>query len=117
MKFPNAVLKQAVENIDVCISKIDDFDCFGEEVECVEFHRSSNIGNIKQFIKKIAKYLGATIIDLDDYSPIILSRDDSIKLSIGCVLSRIVFIRIDYVLIGNEYIMSASVSHERDNLC
>jgi len=116
MKFPNAILKQAVENINTCISKIDDFDCFGEEVECVVFHRSNNIGNIKQFIKKIAKYLGAIIVSLDDFSPIILSRDDSINLSIGCVLTRVVFIRIDYVLIGDEYIMSASVSHERDDL-
>jgi len=102
MKFPKAVLMSAV---DVINGHIDD----EENGECLRYqtcHWSPNgyIGNVKLFIKKIAKYLDASVVSMSDYNPIILRRGD-------------IFIGIEYVLNGeNKLILRFAFSPDRSFL-
>jgi len=73
MKFPKSVLQSAVDSIIYCIDDLD-----GECLRYQVCHRSSDgyIENVKLFIRKIAKYLGASVVSISDYEPIILLRGD-----------------------------------------
>lgn len=58
MKFPKAVLQDAVDNIERKIRRMD------YDVNNIIFHENEScyIKNANLFIKKIAKYLDATIV-------------------------------------------------------
>lgn len=77
MKFPKALIDSAVDNIDIQVNHFNQFENCVLWTPHTDFHTSEYgyIANVKLFIKKIAKYLDAAIVSLDDNNPIILKKD------------------------------------------
>jgi len=89
MKFPKAIIKKTIDNID---SYFSDHYHNNDKYLTVptpyfEIYSSSDyyIRNVRLFIKKIAKYYGATIISARIGEPFILKKDDMTLIHLDCI--------------------------------
>lgn len=102
MKFPKVVLQNAIDEIE---RRIWTIDTDSNSTKSYTFHESEYgyIANVNLFIKKIAKYLGATITYIKD-DVTILYRNNIL-----------IYIYYDWNEDNNQLIMKVAVAQVRKN--